>query len=331
MKVCRVFLAALSTVVLSSSSLPVIAADAAPCVPAIARGLAQNRSQQPQRQRQPLPCPVRPLLRPESPSPLRQLTPQRPQPQPQRQQFQRPQPQPQRQQLQRQQPQRQQLQRPQPQPQRQQFQRPQPQLQRPQPQPQRQQLQPRPQPSSATPSSPGPRMASPSGAGRIPAAQGASVVRLDPSQPQGDNLGASGLVRSRLSEHHWGYGWHVGRRPGDFHRLPPVPRQSHIFQHWDYLYDRSQFTVRSLPRELRVILRSGQSMSFQVEEDMTSGYRWIAHYDHRRCSVVIAHRITPRSELILPWSDATGMAEIEIHARTPGMLVIDLVYAKPQE
>ena len=25
------------------------------------------------------------------------------------------------------------------------------------------------------------------------------------------------------------------------------------------------------------------------------------------------------------------MAEIEIHARTPGMLVIDLVYAKPQE
>ena len=64
---------------------------------------------------------------------------------------------------------------------------------------------------------------------------------------------------------------------------------------------------------------------------MTSGYRWIAHYDHRRCSVVIAHRITPRSELILPWSDATGMAEIEIHARTPGMLVIDLVYAKPQE
>jgi hypothetical protein len=327
MKVCRVFLAALSTVVLSSSSLPVIAADAAPCVPAIARGLAQNRSQQPQRQRQPLPCPVRPLLRPESPSPLRQLTPQRPQPQPQRQQFQRPQPQPQRQQFQR----------PQPQPQRQQFQRPQPQpqrqqLQRPQPQSQRQQLQrPQPQSSSATPSSPGPRMASPSGAGRIPAAQGASVVRLDPSQPQGDNLGASGLVRSRLSEHHWGYGWHVGRRPGDFHRLPPAPRQSHSFQHWDYLYDRSQFTVRSLPRELRVILRSGQSMSFQVEEDMTSGYRWIAHYDHRRCSVVIAHRITPRSELILPWSDATGMAEIEIHARTPGMLVIDLVYAKPQE
>jgi len=113
--------------------------------------------------------------------------------------------------------------------------------------------------------------------------------------------------------------------------VPPVPRQSHIFQHWDYLYDRSQFSMGALPRELRVILRSGQSMSFLVEEDMTSGYRWIAHYDHRRCTVEVMHWVTPCSELILPWSDATGMAEIVIHGRAVGLLVIDLVYAKPQE
>ncbi len=292
MKVCRVFLAALSTVALFYGSLTVAAPgtvsapDAAQRLPAIAQELAQNRPQQPPRQRQPLPCPVQPLLRPESPSPLRQLSP-RPQQQPQRPQ----QPSP----------------RPQPQP----------------PSPRRQ--------SPATQSSPRRHVSSPSGVSRTPAAQGASVVRLDCSQPQGDNIGASGLVQSRLGEHHWGYGWHVGHRPGDFHRLPPVPRQSHIFQHWDYLYDRSQFTMGALPRELRVMLRSGQSMSFQVEEDMTSGYRWIANYDRRRCTVEIMHRITPQSELILPWSNATGTAEVVIHARATGLLVIDLVYAKPQE
>ena len=230
-----------------------------------------------------------------------------PAPQPQRQhpsvnsrgqQFQRPQPrrnassssarkpQPQRQQTPASTAARQQTQRPQPRPQRQQFQRPRRQPPAPTAAARSQRLQPRPRQRRQRPL----RRAAHGFTFRWShtVAQGASVVRPDPSQPQGDNLGASGLVRSRLSEHHWGYGWHVGRRPGDFHRLPPAPRQSHIFQHWDYLYDRSQFTVRSLPRELRVILRSGQSMSFQVEEDMTSGYRWIAHYDHRRCSVVIA-------------------------------------------
>jgi len=196
-------------------------------------------------------------------------------------------------------------------------------------------------PALAKPMSSGQPGSSPSGVARTPDAKGVSAGRQDPDRQNrnrqdrgrqpGDDIGSSGLGLSGFGVHHWGYGWRERRRPGEYQRLPPVPRQRQLFQHWDYLYDRSRFELAALPRELRVILRPGQSVSFQVEEDMTSGYRWMANYDRRHGAVEIVHRINRRSVWSRSWTGATGVAEIEIQARLPGLLVIDLVYARPQE
>ena len=194
-----------------------------------------------------------------------------------------------------------------------------------------------PRPASQTkPAQPG-RLEPPrSAAARTPDARGEAAGRPDRDRPDRDRQsghddGSSGTGQVGFGVHHWGYGWREGYRPGEFRRPPPVPRRPQLFQHWDYLYDRSRFELAALPRELRVILRPGQSVSFQIEEDMTSGYRWMANYDRRYGSVEVAHRINRRSVWSRSASGATGVAEIEIQARVPGMLVIDLVYAKPQE
>ena len=74
----------------------------------------------------------------------------------------------------------------------------------------------------------------------------------------------------------------------------------------------------------------GESVTFELPENITTGFRWTAKYDAALCKVEIAHRgpVNPSSE---PVCGAPGRAVITVTLLTNAPADLTLEYRRPWE
>ena len=86
------------------------------------------------------------------------------------------------------------------------------------------------------------------------------------------------------------------------------------------------YTVANAPEAMEIPLRNGDSITFHLEENPTTGYVWEANYDSRRCRVDLKQRASKAKRVGAP-----GLVEVKIKLNTSRDAVVELAYRRPFE
>ena len=95
--------------------------------------------------------------------------------------------------------------------------------------------------------------------------------------------------------------------------------------------DGDFFDTKHMPRELKAKVFERETITFDLEENATTGYMWLAEYDDDDCYVEIEHLQAPRPPMGPPMIGAPGRARISIKALRPGYQKVYLRYARSWE
>ena len=92
------------------------------------------------------------------------------------------------------------------------------------------------------------------------------------------------------------------------------------------LKDDAFYKLDNVPAEASAKLKVGRELSFDLEENPTTGYTWSAAYDSRLCTVNLEHKNRGGSN-----TGAPGKVEVEVRALTPQPFTVTLNYARSWE
>ena len=76
-------------------------------------------------------------------------------------------------------------------------------------------------------------------------------------------------------------------------------------------------------------MEPGQTISFYVEENTTTGFAWFARYDIRMLEIEIEHK-SPSSNFF-GFVGTPGRAKVKIRSLCEGYTVFELIYARTWE
>ena len=86
------------------------------------------------------------------------------------------------------------------------------------------------------------------------------------------------------------------------------------------------YTVANAPEAMEIPLRRGDSITFNLEENPTTGYVWEVKYDEKRCKVDLKQRASKAKRVGAP-----GLVEVKIKLKTNHDTTVELVYRRPFE
>lgn len=86
------------------------------------------------------------------------------------------------------------------------------------------------------------------------------------------------------------------------------------------------YRTENLPSAFRVAVKQGRSCSFELEENVTTGYSWTESHDPALCTVKLT-RFSAQSELM----GAPGRVRVEITPLTKVPADVTLRYVRPWE
>lgn len=93
------------------------------------------------------------------------------------------------------------------------------------------------------------------------------------------------------------------------------------------LVDDAFFSLETVPAELSGTVRPGSEIDFSIEENMTTGYSWVAVYEPRECRVLLEHK----SATDPARCGAPGAAVVEIRPHVMKPCVVQLCYMREFE
>ena len=88
----------------------------------------------------------------------------------------------------------------------------------------------------------------------------------------------------------------------------------------------SYYTIENAPEAMELRLKHGESITFLLEENPTTGYVWEASYDRKHCKVDLKQRASKANKVGAP-----GLVEVKIKLRTNRDATVELAYRRPFE
>ena len=88
----------------------------------------------------------------------------------------------------------------------------------------------------------------------------------------------------------------------------------------------SYYTVENAPETMEVLVKRGETVTFRLEENPTTGYVWEADYDRRNCKVDLKQRASKAKRVGAP-----GLVEVRLKLNTSSYTVVTLAYRRPFE
>ena len=86
------------------------------------------------------------------------------------------------------------------------------------------------------------------------------------------------------------------------------------------------YTVENAPEAMEIRARRSESVTFYLEENPTTGYRWEAKFDKKNCKVDLKQRASKAKRVGAP-----GIVEVKLKLSTSRDTVVELVYRRPFE
>ena len=88
----------------------------------------------------------------------------------------------------------------------------------------------------------------------------------------------------------------------------------------------SYYSLENAPETMEIRARRGESITFHLEENPTTGYVWEARYDKKHCKVDLKQRASKAKRVGAP-----GLVEVKLKLDTSRDTVVELVYRRPFE
>ena len=88
----------------------------------------------------------------------------------------------------------------------------------------------------------------------------------------------------------------------------------------------SYYSIENAPETMEILVRRGESITFHLEENPTTGYVWEAKYDKKHCKVDLKQRASKAKRVGAP-----GLVEVKLKLDTSRDTVVELVYRRPFE
>ena len=88
----------------------------------------------------------------------------------------------------------------------------------------------------------------------------------------------------------------------------------------------SYYSLENAPETMEIRARRGESITFHLEENPTTGYVWEAKYDKKHCKVDLKQRASKAKRVGAP-----GLVEVKLKLDTSRDTVVELVYRRPFE
>ena len=109
--------------------------------------------------------------------------------------------------------------------------------------------------------------------------------------------------------------------------LPPL--EITYYNPWQKLDKKRFYEYAEIPEMLRYGLHKGKSVTFYIEENITTGYLWFARYDANLVSVEIEHQDAKFTEP--GFVGRPGRARIKVTAKYDCETLIEFIHARPWE
>ena len=88
----------------------------------------------------------------------------------------------------------------------------------------------------------------------------------------------------------------------------------------------SFYSLADVPETMEIALKRGDSITFRLEENPTTGYVWEARYDRKRCRVTLKSRAAKAKR-----TGAPGLVEVKIKLTDRHGADIEFAYRRPFE
>ena len=86
------------------------------------------------------------------------------------------------------------------------------------------------------------------------------------------------------------------------------------------------YTVENAPETMNMVLRRGESITFHLEENPSTGYMWTVQYDKKYCKVDLKQRASKAKRVGVP-----GLVEVKIRLSSSRGATAVLSYRRPGE
>ena len=93
------------------------------------------------------------------------------------------------------------------------------------------------------------------------------------------------------------------------------------------LKDGTSFGLGTVPKELVVERRMGESVNFSLEENVTTGFKWDVESNTNECTVVLKHRGGGKGVSC----GASGLLDITVTSRVRTPVRVEFRYRRPWE
>ena len=93
------------------------------------------------------------------------------------------------------------------------------------------------------------------------------------------------------------------------------------------LQDGTSFGLGTVPKELVAERRAGESVSFSLEENVTTGFEWDVKSNTNECTVVLKHRSGTKGVTC----GASGMLDVIVTSRVRTPVSVEFRYRRPWE
>lgn len=91
--------------------------------------------------------------------------------------------------------------------------------------------------------------------------------------------------------------------------------------------DGTTFWLGTVPKELVAERRMGESVSFSLEENASTGFKWEVEYNTNECTVVLKHRGGDKGATC----GAPGLLDVAVTSRIRTPARVDFRYRRPWE
>ena len=91
--------------------------------------------------------------------------------------------------------------------------------------------------------------------------------------------------------------------------------------------DGTKFWLGTVPEELVVERRMGESVRFSLEENASTGFKWDVESNTNECTVVLRHRGGDKGTTC----GASGLLEVTVTSRVRTPVRVDFRYRRPWE
>ena len=93
------------------------------------------------------------------------------------------------------------------------------------------------------------------------------------------------------------------------------------------LKDGTSFGLGTVPKELVAERRAGESVSFSLEENVTTGFEWDVKSNTNECTVVLKRRSGDKGVTC----GASGMLDVTVTSRVSTPVGVEFRYRRPWE